>query len=98
MGSELPDDIVLLDPAKWYCVLQEHYDSGTPGSGCVGQFATPNLCVFGATIIEWIAKDGQCSGEGLVFVPFRNNQRIINIVGPFDTHAECVATGCGATQ
>jgi hypothetical protein len=94
MGIEVPDDWPDLTPDAYFCVQVLCYSSLPPGTGCTGDPEWMQGCVKGRVLIDWISRDMQCSDIGILGFPGHMSQRIIDIDGPFDTLAECAASGC----
>ena len=93
MGEEIPIDPPELIDAKWYHVTCKAYTIGCGGIGCDGcSVGNVDCCRTGAVIKGWIDLGSECFNfVGLCAAPAHLAEKLVNIVGPFDTQVLCQA-------
>jgi len=90
MGVTVPSIPITLDPTKHYCITANTF-------GWVAFFTCEDpytgdykCCRNGFVLIEYLDENWDCNGMQPI-CGGNLSSLIINIEGPFDTNAECVA-------
>lgn len=92
MGETTPGTWPELIPDKWYKCTVNCYWADFPAESCSGGYIdNSSCCLLGADINAWFTANWECkSGFELCLFTGFSAQRLVDIQGPFDTHAACV--------
>ena len=93
MGSESPTDEKEIEAAKWYKVEAIGHWDNTAKTGCDQDFfGQQTSCVIGAWITHWQDNTGPCVNDmGSILVFSDIAQFPVNMWGPYDNEAACIA-------
>jgi len=85
----------IFEATKYYHCTVQAWQAPSGPQGCdIGTMYTVKCCHLGSSINTWIAGHVECvPGFELCTFSGYSSQRLISATGPFDTIAECYASG-----
>lgn len=87
MGTQVPPEQPILDPALWYEATINLYGL----ANCTGFVEKRACCQTGAFLIDYINNDRDCTPAALCGPPMVSNAKLLSFRGPFATLGECQA-------